>query len=190
MPRPLVTAPPFRAWGATQQRGGMKAGLVTTLGLVALLPGSALAQSSMVAGWDFSQYFGDGFMSIDGGNSFTNTLSANYSDLDPTFGAGFESQAFGTMFVDGSFGSTNVAAGSGTEEFLPSATAPGSLVSNLGAPGTVDFDAFSVLEDEGQVSQELLSMLATAPATVVFQADLSSVLRTGSDWSLSFGAKM
>src|SRR5262245_48598918 len=143
----------------------------------------------MVAGWDFSQYFGDGFMSVDGGSTFTNVLSANYSDLDPTFGAGFESQAFGTMFVNGSFGSTNVAAGSGTEEFVPSATAPGSLVSNLGAPATVDFDAFTVLADEGQVSTELLAMLATAPAVVVFEVDLGPAGQTGSNWSLGLGAK-
>jgi len=65
------------------------------LALAALVAGPSAAQSSLVAGWDFSQYAGDGFMSIDGGSSFTNTLPANYSDLDPTFGAGFDSSAFG-----------------------------------------------------------------------------------------------
>jgi hypothetical protein len=89
--------------------------------------GGSSAQASLVARWDFSQYAGDGFMSIDGGSSFTNTLSANYSDLDPTFGAGFESAAFGTMYVDGSFGSTPVAAVSGSEQFLPTAAYGGSL---------------------------------------------------------------
>ena len=87
----------------------MKTRLVTSLislALSAFVASSSSAQASLVAGWDFSQYAGDGFMSIDGGGSFTNTLPANYSDLDPTFGAGFESGAFGTMFADGQFGST------------------------------------------------------------------------------------
>jgi hypothetical protein len=170
----------------------MKTRLLTTLislALAALVAGPSAAQSSLVAGWDFSQYAGDGFMSTDGGGTFTNTLSANYSDLDPTFGAGFESAAFGTMYVDGSFGSTPVDAGSGNEEFLPSAAVGGSLVSNLDAPSLVDFDAFSVLSTEGQVSTESLAMIAASAASVVFEADLTGAARTGSNWALSFGGR-
>lgn len=170
----------------------MKKRLVTSLTPLALaaLVGSS-AQATMIAGWDFSQYTGDGFMSVDGGGSFTNTLAANYSDLDPTFGAGAESTALGTMYVNGQFGSTNVAAGSGLEEFVPSAAAGGSLVSNLTAPGGIaDFDSFTVLASEGQLSTESLAMIAAATSSVVFEADLSSTSQAGSVWSISFGAKM
>src|SRR5262245_43391323 len=170
----------------------MKARLLASLTMLALSLGwasASSAQASVIAGWDFSQYAGDGFMSIDGGGSFTNTLSANYSDLDPTFGAGFESAAFGTMFADGQFGSTAVSAGSGTEEFVPSAAVGGSLASNLDAPTLLDFDAFSVLSSEGQVSTESLAMLAPAAASVVFEADLTGAGRTGTNWSLTLGAR-
>lgn len=160
---------------------------LTSLALAALVGNSA--QATMIAGWDFSQYLGDGFMSTDGGNSFTNTLSANYSDLDPSFGAGAESAAFGTMFANGSFGSTNVDAGSGNEQFVPSASVGGSLVSNRTAPGGVDFDSFTVLLSEGQTSAESLAMLATAPSVITFAADLLSVPVIGSDWSVSFGGR-
>ena len=68
---------------------------------------SAPAQATMVAGWDFSQYLSDSQLSVDGA-TYTDTLSANYSNLDPTFGAGAESAAFGTMYIDGSFGSTAI----------------------------------------------------------------------------------
>jgi hypothetical protein len=166
--------------------------LLTVLAAAALVPASALAQASMVAGWDFSQYLGDGFLSIDDGSTFTNVLSANYSDLDPTFGAGIESQAFGTMYINGMFGSTNVEAGSGTEPFVPAAILPnGSLASNLTAPGEVDFDSHSVLQSEGgQENAVFLSMLALSPVTVVFEASLLSVPpQTGSNWSVGFGGR-
>jgi hypothetical protein len=161
---------------------------LTALALVALVGSSA--QETMVAGWDFSQYAGDGFMSIDGGSSFANTLDANYSDLDPTLGAGAESAAFGTMYVDGQFGSTNVPVGTGNEQFLPSAAVSGSLASNLDAPGGVsDFDSFNTLLSEGQLSAESLAMIAAAQSIVVFEADLGSVPVIGSNWSISFGAR-
>jgi hypothetical protein len=160
---------------------------LTSLALAALVGGSA--EATMIAGWDFSQYAGDGFMSVDGGGTFTNTLDANYSDLDPSFGAGAESAALGTMYVDGQFGSTNVAAGSGVEEFVPSQALGGSLVSNLTAPGGTDFDSFTVLASEGQVSTEALAMIAQQASIVVFEADLTSQSLAGSGWSVSFGAR-
>jgi len=160
---------------------------LVSLAAAGLAAGSA--QATMVAGWDFSQYAGDSFMSIDGGGRFTNTLDANYSDLDPTFGAGAESAAFGTMYVNGQFDSTDVPAGSGTEQFLPSAAVGGSLLSNQTAPGGADFDSFTILASEGQLSAESLAMIAAAQSVVVFEADLGSVPVIGSNWSISFGGR-
>ena len=156
--------------------------------------GANPAHAAMVAGWDFSQYFADGILSIDG-NVYTDTLSANYSDLDPTQGAGAESAAFGTLYLNGQFGSTNVQAGSGLEPILPSSAVgtTGSLNSNLGAPGglggSLDFDTHSILAFEGQAYTNFLAMTAPGVADIVFAANLSAVPETGSDWSVSFGAR-
>jgi len=168
----------------------MKANLLLST-LAATVLSAALASPalavSMVAGWDFSQYFGDGALSIDGEN-LTNTLDANYSDLDPTDGAGAESAAFGTMHLDGQFGSTNTPLDF-TDPFVPSSAAGGSLTQNLGAPAGASFDSFGILLSEGQMLANPLAMSALAVATVVFEADLTSVIDIGSDWSISFAGK-
>jgi hypothetical protein len=146
---------------------------------------SASAQATMVAGWDFSQYFGDSALSVDGA-LYTDTLSANYSNLDPTFGAGAESAPFGTLYLNGAFGSTDVGAGSNVEPFIPTT---GSLVSNLDAPGAIPFDSSTVVSDEGQLFANLLGMTARSAASVVFKADLNLQPLNGSDWTISFGGK-
>ena len=160
--------------------------------VICLALGAGPAQAAMVAGWDFSQYFADGVLSINGAD-YTGTLSANYSDLDPTQGAGAESAAFGTLYLDGQFGSTNVQAGSGTEPILPSGAVGGSLSSNLGAPGglggSLDFDTHSILASEGQAYTNLLALTAANVASAVFAANLSAVPDIGSDWTVSFGAR-
>lgn len=160
--------------------------LLSTLAATALaaaVASPALA-ISMVAGWDFSQYAGDSFPSIDGEN-VVNTLDSNYSDLDPTAGAGTESAAFGTMYLNGLFGSTDTNFG----DFLPSSANPGSLGSNLGAPGGANFDSHLVLQNEGQVAAFFLTMTALSASTVVFEADLGSVPETGSNWTVTFGGR-
>lgn len=151
--------------------------------LAAVVASPALA-ISMVAGWDFSQWAGDSFPSLDGEN-LVNTLDSNYSDLDPTFGAGTESAAFGTMFLNGQFGSTDTNFG----DFIPSAANPNSLTSNLGAPAGANFDSQIVLQSEGQIAFNLLTMTAVTAATVVFEADLSSVPEIGSNWTVTFGGR-
>ena len=143
------------------------------------------ANATMIAGWDFSQYLAPGALTIDGANG-TNVLSANYSNLDPTGGAGAESAAFGTMYMNGLNGSSNVDPLSANPAFAPVA---GSLVSNLTAPGTPQFDTFSILTDEHQAFTNLLSMSAQGAASIVFSANLSSVPQTGSGWALSFGGQ-
>lgn len=154
------------------------------------------ARAELVAGWDFSQYIGDGNLVIDDGSlfEFVDTLSANYSSLDPTSNAGAESAAFGTMYIDGQFGSTAVPAGSGSEQFLPTASiAGGSLVSNLDAPvfapGDNAFDAHQILQGEGQANAQFLSMTALDNADVVFAADRGTPPPGGNHWFLSFGAR-
>jgi hypothetical protein len=163
----------------------MKAKLFSTLAGAALLAVASPALAvSMVAGWDFSQYAGDSFPSLDGEN-LVNTLDSNYSDLDPTQGAGTESAAFGTMFLNGQFGSTDTNFG----DFIPSAANPGSLASNLGAPGGANFDSQIVLQSEGQLAFNQLTMTALSASTVVFEADLSSVPETGNNWTVTFGGR-
>jgi hypothetical protein len=165
---------------------GLRISAFASLAAAALL--AAPAQALVVAGWDFSQYLGDSFLSIDGATG-TSTLSANYSNLDPTFNAGAESANFGTMFIDGQYGSTSVDPFN-QPEFVPSA-ALGSLASNLTAPvqapGDNEFDSHTILQFEGQLFANFQTMTALAPATVVFQADLGVVPQFGEAWQLTFG---
>jgi len=162
------------------------------LALASALVFGVPAQAELVAGWDFSQYLGDGILSIDG-EEFTDTLSANYSNLDPTFNAGAESAAFGTMYINGQFGSTAVSVGSGSEEFLPTQALFGSLLSNLDAPvqgfGYNPFDSFTILVEEGQLFANGLAMTATDTASVTFEADRGAPPPGGSNWILSFGGR-
>jgi hypothetical protein len=85
--------------------------------VAAAFAGSAHAE--MIAGWDFSQYVGDASLVKDFSFVPSNTLNSNYSDLDPTFGAGAESAAFGNLYFDGTHGSTFVNPGSATPQIWP-----------------------------------------------------------------------
>ncbi len=161
--------------------------LMAGLGLSIALATSAQA-ASLVAGWDFSQYVAENTLSIDNA-TFTTTLGANYSALDASFGAGPDSAPYGTMYIDGQFGSTNITPdGSGNEPFVPIA---GSLATNLTAPqlggGASPFDSLSVLLSQGQQSAELFRMQAISGVSVAFQADPGT--QQGSDWVLTFAAQ-
>jgi hypothetical protein len=156
------------------------------------IAGPASAVPLMVAGWDFSQYFsGGGFLSIDN-QTLTNTLPANYSNLDASFGMGPDSAIYGTMYMNGEFGSTLVTpTGQGNEPFLP---IPGTLSANADAPITPPsflnpFDSLQILDDQGQLNENELRMAALGALSVVFLADLTSVQLSGTDWVLSFGAR-
>lgn len=157
------------------------------LALTTALP----ARAELVAGWDFSQYFVDRELSIDG-QSYTSTLHANYSTLDPTNNLGAESAQYGTMYIDGQFGSTSVVGGSGEEQFVPTAALPGaSLVSNLDAPvqqiGDNPFDSLELLALEGQLFTNLMAMAALDDADVVFAARRGAP--AAGNWIVSFGAR-
>lgn len=156
--------------------------------------GPAAQASTMVAGWDFSQFFGTGLWSLNAVDSVgATTPDANFSDLDPTFGVGAESAAFGTMFADGSFGSTEIVVDfSGQEPLVPS-TAFGDAQSNATAPSQVTFgssSAANILQQEGQIFAEDLLMQVTGNLGVVFQADLTSVSQVGSGWEIAFGSQL
>jgi hypothetical protein len=160
--------------------------------VMAAIAASALsagsAHAGMIAGWDFSQYLGAGVLSTDGATG-ANTLDANYSNLDPTFGAGAESAQYGTMYIDGQFGSTNVDPFGAVQEFLPTSD---SLVSNLnaGVPGGGQpFDSASTLISEGQAFANVLSMTAPGAASVVFEADLGGRPLQATDWLMTLGGK-
>jgi len=150
---------------------------------------SGSAQAAMIAGWDFSQYIGSGELSVDGA-SYTNVLSANYSNLLLAPGAGPSSAAFGTLFFDGQFGSANVDPSSGTAQLTP---ASGSLSSNVNAPATapglLGFGSLNELAFAGQPYQVDLSLQVQAPVSFVFAAYLDTVPGLGSDWSISFGGQ-
>ncbi len=142
----------------------------------------------LVGGWDFSQYRADD--TLDSGAGPADTLPANYSSHDATAGAGSGSAAFGTLFMNGTFGSTNVSEVAVSPEVVAHAHA---TEANREAP--VDerganafpwsaFDSFRVLASEGQVNQERTGITARAPVDVVFQADHGPAA-TG-QWKLSF----
>ena len=157
-----------------------------SLTLTVFLAGSAHAVG--VIGWDFSQYVGSGFLSTDGA-TFTDTLSGNYSNLDPTGNAGAEAATYGTLYMDGSFGSTDVDEASPTAAVTP---LTGSLDSNIefsDVPGTNPFDSSTIVLNEGQTFSNELSLTMRDTVSLVFEADLTSLPDLAAAWTLEFGAK-
>ncbi len=152
-------------------------------------------RSEMVAAWDFSEWF-ESFLIIDDVLFTPSTRRpAQYTSLpnalmDP--GGVFISEQFGTLFLDGSFGSTALVPNlDGTDPLEPS-TVPfqGSLLANktAGVPfGTGEFDNSLVLEFQGQLIQRPAVMTAVGPVSIVFRADVSTADISGTNWSMSFG---
>jgi len=144
------------------------------------------AQAGVISGWDFSQWIsGGGLLSIDGA-TFTNTLGANYSNLDSTFNAGPDSGVFGTMYMNGQFGSANIVpTGNGDEAMIPFA---GSLASNLSGIVPNPFDSLTIQIAEGAIEANFASMLTQAATSIVFSAVPGAGLQ-GDTWSVAFGAR-
>jgi hypothetical protein len=147
------------------------------------------ANADMLAGWDFSQYMGSGFNSLDGA-TFTETLASNYSDLDTTgvgIGVGLESGTFGMMYLDGSYGSTDMNPDGTSDEIMP---ASGSLTSNL-SPGIAQFgtsESIKSLQEGAQNYNNNLSFTSQKSGfDLVFGLDVSSV-GFAEDISFSFAA--
>ena len=165
--------------------------LTSMTALAASVAFAGSAGAVMIAGWDFSQYYGDNTLSIDGA-TYTDTLNANYSNLDLSSGAGAGSAAYGQMFINGNHGSTAVDVAGAAPALVPLNP---SLASNINAPlasgtvGVVPFDTLNVLLDEGQAFANSQAMIAQAPVSVVFAASLISIPETGSNWGITFGGK-
>jgi hypothetical protein len=150
---------------------------------------SGSAHAVMIAGWDFSQYFTSGELSIDAA-TYTDTLDANYSNLLGAPGAGPAASSYGTFFYNGEYGSTDVVEDSPTALITP---ASGSLNSNITAPqtgvGFVPFNSFTTLDAAGQEFEENLSLQIQNNVSFVFAAYLDTIPGLVSDWSLSFGGQ-
>lgn len=149
------------------------------------------AQAAFIAGWDFGNYAGPGAPTIDG-VTLASQVPAGYSDFDPTFGAGLEAQAYGTMFLDGSNGSTPGGGGI----LVPTSDAISLLQLlpiNLVPNPDVGFDANTVQDAEGAGAFPWtdVSMIATNVVDAVFSATTLGAPVT--DWvldlaGLSFGS--
>lgn len=114
--------------------------LVTSLAASATF---SFAQSAIV-GWDFSQYGVDGFSTTDG-STITKSLTANYANGTADFTG---ASSLGTLFYNGSNGSTNFEAdGSNPEEVSPLQFGNTSIGSQgyLGLTGSLN-----ILDSQGQ----------------------------------------
>lgn len=150
--------------------------------------------ATLVAGWNFSQYAGDG--DLDTGSGAVDTLPSNYSNRMGGDGAGVEANPYGTLYMNGQFGSSNVDEAEFPPVFGPSQATGGSLTSNLNAPqtgspvGQVAFDA-PCGSQNGQTYCQEVAMLANpfANLNIVFAATLLPDGLLGQDWTLSFAGK-
>jgi hypothetical protein len=174
--------------------------------LIAAALVATAAGADTVAGWDFSQYRGDGDVT---GAVDPDTLPANYSDLDTSFNAGADAATYGTLYFDGSNGSTSSAGDfaptAGTQNCLRRPTGgslepEGCAVPNVdgpvrsnrhepwASPGKNSFDSHTILKEEGQTYASLLGMTATDAVDAVFKADLGTDY--ANFWRVSFGGKV
>jgi len=164
-------------------------GMVTAAVLTASMSFAGAAQATAVAAWDFSQYAISGFLTTDADTfALTQTLDANYSDLDPNR-LGSPADQFGTMYLNGDFGSTDAAL---EDDFVPNSN---DLTLNKDAldDETVligDPSSLIILDAiEGQANTNPLGFgpdINGNGGSVVFGAELSSVPELGQGWSLSF----
>lgn len=185
-------SPAFRSLASA-----MRHGLVICLGLLA--PFVAQAQDEqLVAGWDFSQYSNEGFLTLDGVTLNGATVDANHSDFDPTGQTGIESNAFGRMYLNGSFGSSVAILDPNfliPDPFRPFAATlgAGSLVSNVDQAfqgyGSGAACTIQQLELMPFTNCSDYAMVADAPVSVVFAADRSAAEGASGDWAVSFAGR-
>jgi hypothetical protein len=158
--------------------------------MAASLAVASPSQAALIAGWDFSQYAVQGFVTLDGA-TLQNTLQSNHSDLDPTNRSGIESNLHGTMHLDGLFGSFNTPLDF-ADPFTPF---EGDLVSNASQAflGYGSGAACTQGQIEGMPGANCnpFSMTSAENIAVVFEADPGAVnpLQWGQNWAITFAAK-
>lgn len=158
---------------------------------VASLALAGTSQAALIAGWDFSQYAVEGFVSLDGA-TLSNTLDANFSSLDTTNGTGIESNQYGTMHIDGAYGSfaTPLDFADPFAAFAPSLTSNASQAFlGFGSPAACTQQQ---IESMPAANCSDFSMTTSQTLAVVFEAKpgASNPLQAGENWSISFAAKM
>lgn len=156
---------------------------------VAALSALSSANADLVAGWDFSQFVGSGFNSTTGidfvgeGNA-----QANYSDFN-TPSPDVASSVYGSIFYDGSNGSTDAANGfsfqaapvTGNLTSIVSQTADANPFNNAGS--------YALLSNSGQGFTSDLSLGIDGNIQVVFQASVAGQWASATGWTLDFAAK-
>ncbi|NBD38229.1 MAG: PEP-CTERM sorting domain-containing protein [Verrucomicrobia bacterium] len=149
----------------------------------------ASAQSNMIAGWEFSQFTAGGFNAVgllaDSDFSQAGALNANYSELLPDSPAGGPLAAsFGTLYYDGTNGSTNAGPFglSGDPTVYGFAQNLGSEVDQVSPPyGSTASE--NVLIFNGQEVYNDFGLKIEADNSLVVMAD-AQVAST--DWNLTF----
>ncbi len=166
------------------------------LTLTAAVALSATAQAdTLIAGWDFSQYFGTGFNSTNG-MDFTGAgeAQANYSDFSidpPVKSANPSNSVYGSIFFDGTNGSSD--GNPGTLNGFEIAPATGNLVSANNGPTADglfynDLGSYNTLKAFGQefannLNLELHSTFDTK--SIVFYGNSTNQT---TDWLMTFAA--
>ena len=167
-------------------------------GLLAAPRLAAAQEETLVAGWDFSQYAVENILSLDGATLNGARLDANHSDLDPTYGCGIESNAFGRMYYDGSFGSSVAVLDPSFENLDPfrpivADLGAGSLVSNVDQAqqqfGSQAACTIQQLEQMPFANCQDFAMGAFGPASIVFAADRSTAPSLSGEWLVSFAGR-
>lgn len=162
-----------------------KVKVITFAALATSFVATAQAQD-LVAGWDFSQFFG-GANSVTGSDFVgAGNVEANYSDFfspSPDIGAA----ALGSIYYEGSFGSTNTNPGNFGAPVQP---ATGNLTSvNLQTADGNPFNdqgSYNLLTASGQGFTNDLQLGVNGAFDIVFEADLTSLGLLGDDWTLTF----
>ncbi|WP_309386265.1 PEP-CTERM sorting domain-containing protein [Cerasicoccus frondis] len=155
---------------------------ITLILLAGTRASAGLTTGALVTGWDFSQYDNTGVTMI--GSEVVDTLSANYSDFASSeFGAGPSAAFSGTLYYDGSFGSSS----GSVVPFLVRATST-NLTSNVDVsrdtisnPNLVPFNSLQTLLDEGQSNANPFGLQ-------IFGADTSLVFRSTPSFGLEYSA--
>lgn len=167
--------------------------------LVLAVPSIGFAQEvTLIAGWDFSQYTNQDYLSLDSATLTGNRLDANHSDLDPTAQCGIESNAFGRMYFDGSFGSSPAVLDPTFLELdafrpFPASETSGSLLSNVDQAflgyGSVAACIQEQIESMPYANCQDFAMIATDPVSIVFAADRSTAPTATGEWTVSFAGR-